>query len=212
VTSPIRLLVADDHRIVLGGLLEVFRLEPDIEVVASCVNGREALEKIRQLVPDIALLDVSMPELDGVSVARQVKSENLPVRIILLSAVIDEAQAVEVVRIGVEGIVLKEMPPNLLLECIRKVHAGQQWIEKNSLRRAMEGMIGRQALLEQSPLTKRELEMIRMVGEGFRSREIAEKLFISEGTVKFHLHNIYEKLGVRGRVELLNFAREKKLI
>jgi DNA-binding NarL/FixJ family response regulator len=212
MTSPIRLVVADDHRIVLGGLVEVFRLEPDIDVIASCTNGREALEKIRQLVPDIALLDVSMPELDGVSVARQVKAENLPVRIVLLSAVIEEAQALESVRIGVEGIVLKEMPPNLLLECIRKVHAGQQWIEKNSLRRALEGMVGRESLLQHSSLTKRELEMIRMVGEGFRSREIAEKLFITEGTVKFHLHNIYEKLGVRGRVELVNFAREKKLI
>jgi DNA-binding NarL/FixJ family response regulator len=212
MTSPIRLVVADDHRIVLGGLVEVFRLEPALDVIASCTNGREALEKIRQLVPDIALLDVSMPELDGVSVARQVKAENLPVRIVLLSAVIEEAQALESVRIGVEGIVLKEMPPNLLLECIRKVHAGQQWIEKNSLRRALEGMVGRESLLQHSSLTKRELEMIRMVGEGFRSREIAEKLFITEGTVKFHLHNIYEKLGVRGRVELVNFAREKKLI
>lgn len=213
MSERIRLLVADDHKILLRGLLEVIRLESDLEVVASCTDGKAALEEIRRSTPDVAILDVSMPELDGISVAREARREGLPTRIVILTAVIDDEQAVEIARIGIEGVVLKEMAPHLLIECIRAVHAGKRWIEKDSLSRAAERMVRRdEAHQAAGPLTRREIEVLRMVAEGLRSREIADKLFVSEGTVKFHLHNLYEKLGVRGRVELLNLARRRNLI
>ena len=182
-------------------------------MVASCTDGERALEEIRRLRPDVAVLDVAMPGLDGISVARQVRASGLPTRIVILTAVIDDDQAVEIARIGIEGVVLKEMPPHLLLECIRSVHHGKRWIEKESLSRATERMLRREEMLTRSQvLTRREIEILRLVAEGLRSLEIAERLCVSEGTVKFHLHNIYEKLGVRGRMELVNEARRRHML
>lgn len=209
----IRLVVAEDHRIVLGGLLEVFRLEEDLEVVASCTDGESALAEIVRHRPDVALLDLMMPGMDGITVARNVRDSDLPTKLVILTAVIDDDQAIEIARIGIEGVVLKEMPPHLLLECIRSVHQGKRWIEKESMSRATEKILRREETLRRSnTLTRREHEILSLVAEGLRSLEIAEKLFVSEGTVKFHLHNIYEKLGVRGRMELVNEARRRHLI
>lgn len=213
MNERIRVLLADDHRIVLGGLLEVFRLEDDLEVVATCTDGATALDQIVRLQPDVAVVDVSMPGLDGISIAREIRRREIPTRIVILTAVIDDDQAVEIFRIGVEGVVLKEMPPHLLLECVRSVHQGKRWIEKESLSRAAARILHREdAQQSGSPLTRREVEILRMVADGLRSREIADKLFVSEGTIKFHLHNVYEKLGVRGRVEVINEARRRHLI
>jgi DNA-binding NarL/FixJ family response regulator len=134
-------------------------------------------------------------------------------RVILLTAEIDEHATFEAVRLGVNGIVLKDMPPHLLLECVRKVHAGEHWVEKRSVGRAMASMVQREAALREVSrvLTAREIEVVRMVARGLRSAGIASELHISEGTVKTHLHRIYEKLGVDGRVNLVLLAREKGL-
>jgi len=211
---PIRLVLADDHHFILDGLESLFRLEQDFHVVARCTNGEETLQAVRQHRPDILILDIRMPRKDGLAIAREMQSEGLPTRIVLLTAELDEDQLLEAVRLGIQGIVLKEMAPQLLVQCIHKVHNGGQWLERNSTQLALGKMLKRSAGTREMAnlLTAREIDLIRMIAKGLRNREIADRLFISEGTVKVHLHHIYVKLGIDGRLALLRFAQDKGLV
>jgi DNA-binding NarL/FixJ family response regulator len=211
---PIRLVLADDHHFILDGLESLFRLEEDFQVVSRCTNGEETLKAVRQHRPDILILDIRMPRKDGLAIAREIQSEGLPTRIVLLTAELDEDQLLEAVRLGIQGIVLKEMAPQLLVQCIHKVHSGGQWLERNSTQLALEKMLKRSAGTREMAnlLTAREIDLIRMIAKGLRNKEIADRLFISEGTVKVHLHHIYEKLGIDGRLALLRFAQDKGLV
>ncbi|HZS34692.1 MAG TPA: response regulator transcription factor [Methylomirabilota bacterium] len=211
---PASLVLADDHPIVLDGLERLFTGQADLAVVARCVDGTEALRAVREHRPDVLVLDVRMPGLDGFAILRELRREALPTRVVLLSAELDEDQVLEAMRLGVRGVVLKEMAPRMLVECVRKVVAGEQWIERRSLGRALDRMLRREAGLREvaALLTAREIEIVRLVAEGLRNQAIAERLHISEGTVKVHLHNIYEKLGVDSRVALTVYAREKGLV
>ena len=211
---PISLILADDHPIVLDGLENLFRLEKDFQVMARCTNGMEAMQEVLRLRADVLVLDIRMPGKDGLEIAREMQKGKIPTRVVLLTAALDEEEFLEAVRLGVQGIVLKEMAPQILIQCIRKVHAGEQWIEPRSARQALEKMLRREAGVRAIAhlLTPREIEMVRMVAQGLRNKEIADKLCISEGTVKVHLHNIYEKLKVDGRVALLRYAQEKGLV
>ncbi len=210
----IRLVLADDHPIVLDGLEQLFRLEQDFEVVARCRDGDEALKAIRTLHPDILVLDIRMPRRDGLQVLRSLREEVLPVRIVLLTAALDEEQLVDALQLGVGGVVLKEMAPRLLVDAVREVYSGGRWLDKGSANRALGSLLRRDAESREAlpSLTPRELEIVRMVARGLRNRAIAEQLFISEGTVKIHLHNIYQKLEVDGRLELAVRARGKGLV
>ncbi|MHB8908876.1 MAG: response regulator [Syntrophales bacterium] len=211
---PIRLLLADDHHLILDGLENLFRMEGDFQVLGRCTNGEETLKAVRQHAPDILVLDIRMPGKDGLTIAREIQSEGLPTRIVLLTAELDEDQLLEAVHLGVKGIVLKEMAPQLLVQCIRRVHNGEQWLERNSTRLALGKMMKRTAGAREMAnlLTAREIDIIRMIAKGLRNKEIADKLFIGEGTVKVHLHHIYEKLGIDGRLALLRFAQDKGLV
>ena len=212
--APIRLILADDHAVVLKGLESLLALEPDLTVVATCTNGDATLEAVRRHHPDVVLLDLLMPGLDGLEVLRALQAERQPPRVILLTANIEDEEVLEAIQLGVSGVFLKEMPPHLLLQCIRKVHAGEQWIEKQSMARAVGRLLHREAGEREVAriLTPREIEVVRMVGQGLRTGTIASRLNVSEGTVKTHLHNIYDKLGLDGRVALTVYAREKGLI
>jgi len=211
---PIRLVLADDHPIVLDGLEQLFRLERDFTVVARCRDGEETLQALRTFQPDVLVLDIRMPHCDGLQVLRTLKEEGLSTRVVLLTAALEEEHLVEALQLDVGGIVLKEMAPRLLVDAVREVHAGGRWIDKGSSNRALERLLRRdEEGQEAAPsLTPRELEIVRMVTRGLRNRSIAEQLFISEGTVKIHLHNIYQKLGVSGRLELAVQARSKGLV
>lgn len=208
------LVLADDHPIILDGLEPLFQREGDLKVVARCHDGHEALRAVRQHRPDVLILDIRMPGLDGLSVLRELRQEGLPTRVVLLTAALDEDEVLEAIRLGVRGVVLKEMAPRLLVQCVRKVAAGEQWIETGSLSRALDTMIRREAGAREvaGVLTPREIEVMRMATGGLRNRDIAERLSITEGTVKIHLHNIYEKLKVSGRLELALYARDKGLV
>jgi len=210
----ISLVLADDHPIVLDGLENLFRQEGDFTVVGRCVNGEEALRAVREYRPDVLILDIRMFRMDGLAVLREMKKEGLSTRVVLLTVALDEDQVVEAIRLGVSGAVLKEMAPRLLVQCVRKVHAGGQWLERQSFGRAMERMLRREAGAREiaGVLTPREIEIVRMAATGLRNKQIAEKLFISEGTAKIHLHNIYEKLGLSDRLELARYARDKGLV
>ena len=210
----LKLVLADDHPVVLDGLEQLFRAQKDFTVVARCQDGAETLRAVRQHRPDVLLLDIRMPALDGLQVIRNLQKDSLPTRIVLLTAELSEDDVLEAVRLGVKGVVLKEMSPQMLIECVRKVADGEQWIERRSLTRALDKMLCREAGFREvsSILTSREIEIVRLATRGLRNQAIAEQLHISEGTVKVHLHNIYEKLGIGGRVGLTLYAREKGLL
>jgi two-component system nitrate/nitrite response regulator NarL len=210
----IRLVLADDHPIILDGLEALFRAEPGMQVVARCVNGAETLQAVRQHRPDILILDIRMPGMDGLAVLREMKRETLPTRVILLTVALTEEEALEALRLGVRGVVLKEMAPQMLVQCVRKVHAGEHWLERRSAERALEKLLARESGTREvaGVLTPRETEIVRMVAAGLRNKEIADRLSISEGTVKIHLHHIYEKLQLDGRLELALYAQDRGLV
>jgi DNA-binding NarL/FixJ family response regulator len=209
----INLVLASDQPIVLDGLESRFRQEPDINVVARCASAEETLQVVREHRPDVLILGLQIPGKGGLGLVRQMNDEKLLTRVILLTTTLDEDTLLEAVRLGVSGILLKEMAPHLFVQCVRKVHAGEQWLERRSFRGALERLLQREAGAREvvGILTPREIEIVRMVIGALRNKEIAEKLFISEGTVKGHLHHIYEKLRLNGREELIRYARARGL-
>jgi DNA-binding NarL/FixJ family response regulator len=208
---PITLVIADDHPLILDALENLFRLEKDLKVVARCLDGEEALKAVRQHQPDILVLDIQMPAKDGLAVLREMRKEKLTTRVVILTATLNEEGLTEAVRLGVRGLVLKELAPKLLVQCIRKVHAGELWLEKRSVSSALERLLQGEAEKQEAAqaLTSREIEIVKQLATGLRNSEIAKRLFISEGTVKMHLHNIYQKLGVDSRTKLTRYAQEK---
>jgi two-component system, NarL family, nitrate/nitrite response regulator NarL len=211
---PITLVIADDHPLILDAMENLFRLEKDLKVVARCLNGDDALEAVRQHQPDILVLDIQMPAKDGLMVLREMRKEKLRTRVVVLTATLNEEGLTEAVRLGVRGLVLKELAPKLLVECIRQVYAGALWLEKRLVGSALEKLLQRETARNETSqlLSAREIEIIKQVAAGLHNMEIGKKLFISEGTVKIHLHNIYQKLGVDSRTKLARYAQENGLV
>jgi two-component system nitrate/nitrite response regulator NarL len=210
---PIRLLLADDHPIVLNGLEQLLGLEEDFQVLGRCVHGQEVVPALLKLAPDILVLDIRMPGYDGFAVLREIRARSIAVRVVILAATLTEEEFLDAIRLNVRGIVLKEMAPRLLGECIRKVYGGGQWLERTAAGAALDRLAKREASQKELTgiLTGRELEIARLIAGGLSNKDIALRLFISEGTVKTHLHRIYEKLAIHGRLELGLFARDKGL-
>jgi DNA-binding NarL/FixJ family response regulator len=211
---PIRVVLADDHPIVLGGLAQLLAQERDITVVARCTNGNEALAAIARERPDVAVADLTMPGRTGLDVLRELAASHSPVRVILLTARIEHEQVLEALNLGVAGIVLKESAPLQILDCIRRVAAGEQWLDHVIGSRTLDAILRRQAGAAKAAavLTAREIEVVRMVARGLRNKEIADLLSITEGTVKAHLRTIFEKLGIDSRMKLIVYARETQLV
>ena len=211
---PIRLAIADDHAIVLHGLRRLFDGEPEFEVVECCADGTEALAVVRAGLVDVLVLDIRMRGMSGIDVLRAMSTERLKCPVVLLTAALSDTDAVEGLRLGARGIVLKESSPDSLLECIRRVSRGEQWIDTETMSRAINAIARREAAGGDpaKSLTARELEIVRMIAQGLRNKAIAERMSISEGTVKIHLHNIYEKLGLDGRLELMLHAQKQGLV
>jgi len=211
---PIRIAIADDHALVLHGLKRLFDGEAEFEVVECCGNGTEAIAAARRGNVDVLLLDIKMPGLSGIDVLRTISAERLKCSTVLLTAALSDSDAVEGLRLGARGIVLKESSPDTLLECVRRVSRGEQWIDSETMTRALDAITRRESMMSDPSrtLTARELEIVRMIAQGLRNKAIAERLFISEGTVKIHLHNVYEKLGLDGRLELMLHAQKQGLV
>jgi len=210
----IRIALADDHPIVLQGLQQLFERQKDFEVVSCCASGASAIESVRTLQPDVLVLDLRMPEVTGLDVLRTIAAEKLSCHTVLLTAAVGDDEVMEAVRLGARGLILKESPPEALLDCVRRVYRGEQWLERETVTRAFRKVLDRETASREAAesLTPREIEIVRMVAHGLRNRVIAERLSISEGTVKVHLHNIYDKFGIDGRLELMLVARQKGLI
>jgi len=211
---PTRVIIADDHPIVLDGLAQLLAGDSQFQVVALCKDGEEALSVIRKERPEIAVLDVRMPRATGIVILRTVVEEKLPTRVILLTAEISDDEVVEAVRLGVAGMVLKETASRQLLQTLAKVAAGETSLDQKVVRRAVDKLLRIRSGVAQAErvLTNRELEIVKLVATGLRNKQIADQLSITEGTVKIHLHTIFEKLGVSSRVELSNYARERSLL
>jgi DNA-binding NarL/FixJ family response regulator len=208
--GSIRVILVDDHPLVLSGLDYLLREHPEFEILDRCTSGTEALAAVQRQRPDVLVLDLLMPGLDGLTVARELhRTGSLP-NTVLLTAQLHEDQLIEALHLGVRGFVLKEMATKLLVECLRRVHAGGQWLEKDSASRAMAKLVRREARAREIAglLTPREVEVVRMVAKGLANKEIAAQLNIADGTVKIHLHNIYEKVKINRRAELIRFADE----
>lgn len=210
---PISLVLADDHPIVLSGLERILESEKDFKAVAHCLDGEQTLDAVRKYKPDILVLDIRMPGKDGLTVLRELKKEKLAIKVVLLTAEVGEAELAEAVRLGVRGLLLKELAAKLIVQCLRKVHAGELWLEKRSVCSALEKLLqGESGRLEAAQvLTPREIEIVKQVAIGLHNTEVAKRLFISEGTVKIHLHNIYEKLNLDSRIKLSRYAQQKGL-
>jgi|WetSurMetagenome_2_1015567.scaffolds.fasta_scaffold03990_9 DNA-binding NarL/FixJ family response regulator len=212
--QTISVVLADDHPLILSGLETFLKSEKGFQVLATCTDGVETLTAVQKYLPDVLVLDLRMPKKDGIAVVKEIRELGLTVKTVILTADISDQQFIQCARLGVQGIFLKDMPARLLVQCLRKVHAGGQWLERQSCTKAMEALMRREEGLEElgRSLTNREIDIIKLVGQGLRNREIAEKLFISEGTVKIHLHNIFRKLDIQSRSLLIQYVLRKGLI
>jgi two-component system, NarL family, nitrate/nitrite response regulator NarL len=204
----IRVILVDDHPLVLKGLEQLLDSSSDFEVLAACGTASEGLAAIEAHRPDVVVLDLKLPGEDGLSVLRRLKSDGPPV--VVLTASQDEDELLDAARLGARGIVLKAMAPRMLEDSIRGVHAGELRLNVEGVDLAARLTQRQQVEAELSEtLTPRELEIVRLVALHLDNQELSDRLQISVGTVKIHLHHIYEKLNVRGRHELQVFLRER---
>ena len=211
----IRILLADDHAVVRQGFKMLLDAQPDMEIVGEASNGLECTKMLAKIKPDILLLDLRMPEKDGLGVLEEINFDNLPTRVIVLTAAEDDRDVVRAMRLGARGVVLKQSASDLLHKSIRKVHEGEIWLDNRMTAEVIDAFkkSSESGQRREKPLlSDREKEIVQLVAQGFRNREIGEKLFISEQTVKNHLHNIFDKLGVSDRLELALYAIHHRLI
>jgi DNA-binding NarL/FixJ family response regulator len=209
------LVLAGYHPLTLYGLTQVFAREGDCTVLATCTDGEATLAAVRQHQPDILILDVDLPRNGAFNVLRRLQRERLSTNVILLAAASDGHEVVDGMRLGARAVVLKEMPPEAFVACARKVHEGESWSGEQAVGRRMASrLFKRGGSLRQvaRQLTPRETEIARMAVLGVPTREIAARLALKQGTVKIHLHSIYDKLNVGGRLGLVLFARRHGLV
>jgi DNA-binding NarL/FixJ family response regulator len=200
VNSVIRIVIADNDQIFRYGLRERLNLEDDLDIIGEAADGYEALQRVRDLDPDVLLLDLRMPNLDGLTTLQILQESHQRSKVIVLTASEDKKEFTRAMNLGCSRIVLKQSAPELIVKNIRAVHSGE-------------------ILLEDSPaptrggseLSRREIEIVQLVAQGLRNKEIADKLFVTEQTVKNHVHAIFGKLRVSGRLELALYAIHKGL-
>jgi DNA-binding NarL/FixJ family response regulator len=213
-----RILLADDHAIFRDGLRRLLESEPEFQVIGEAADGAEAIIKTRELEPDLLLLDLAMPRIPGLEALRELTRGGSPdTKIILLTAAIEKNQIVEALQIGARGIVMKEAATQLLFKSIRSVMAGQFWVGRESVGDMVQYL--REKTESQLPaggrsygLTRREMEIVAAIVAGLTNKEIAKKFTLSEDTVKHHLTNIFNKVGVSSRLELALFAINHRLV
>lgn len=217
--KQIRLVIADDHPIFRDGLRRLLEAESGFKVIGEARDGAEAVKLARQLKPDIMLLDLAMPKHPGLEALRELSTNGgqNSVRVILLTAAAEKNQIVEALQLGARGVVLKDSATQLLLKAIQTVMAGEYWVGRESVSnlvqylRTLVQSSGEEARQKKFGLTPRELEIVSAVVAGYANKEIAEYFKISEDTVKHHLSNIFDKLGVSTRLELALFAVNQSL-
>ena len=203
--AKIRVIVVDDHSVVRSGLEQFLATTADIELVATAANGIEALARVEDFEPDVVLMDLSMPEMDGIEATRQIAQLHPSSRVLVLTSFSDQARILDALEAGAEGYLLKHADPDDIADAIRTLHAGGSPLDPKAARTLLESRrSGRTA----SQLTDREREVLLLVREGLANKQIARRLGIAERTVKAHLTSVYQRLGVTDRTQAALWARE----
>ena len=211
----IRVLIADDHAMFRAGLRKLLEAEPDMQVLGEAENGERAIVLTHQLQPDVLLLDLAMPGMSGLDALRELSRPDVRTRTVILTASVEPSQIHELVRSGAAGVLAKTAATELLYKCVRAVAAGDYWVGRDQISTLVEALTEAQTQ-RQSPrrpagLTPRELDVIRLLCQGFSNKEIAARLSISEDTVKHHFTNSFDKTGTSSRTELAMFAQRRRL-
>ncbi|MCC6905361.1 MAG: response regulator transcription factor [Anaerolineae bacterium] len=214
--ADIRVLIADDHDIVRAGLRMLLAAEDDIEIVGEAGNGREAVEMARALCPNVIVMDVQMPEMNGIEAARQIRAEELPCAVLALTIHEDEQYFFQMISAGAMGYVPKRAAPDDLVHAIRTVNAGSVFLYPSMAAMLVSDYVTRMNAGEPDAptdaLTDREREVLTLIAEGVSNRDIADRLTISVKTVERHRENIMNKLSLHSRTELVKYAIRKGLI
>jgi DNA-binding NarL/FixJ family response regulator len=211
--NKIKILIADDHSMVREGLKQLIELEDDIIVVAQAGDGKEAIEKIVQYEPDVVLLDINMPVMNGLDVIKQLKSEKIDANVLMLTLHNEVEYLYKAVEIGVKGYVLKDSEADVLIKAIREVYKGDTYIQPNMAAKLFKKMNDQAEKISTcEKLTKRELEVLKLITEGMLNKEIAHTLCISEKTVKNHISNIFKKIEVSDRTQAAVFAIKNNVV
>jgi len=204
-TDKVRVLIADDHVTVTAGLASIIGMQPDMIVIAEAANGREAVELWRYHRPDVALLDLRMPVLDGVGAITEIHHEDAAARVIVLTTFDTDNEIYRAIRAGAKGYVLKDARREELLDCIRRVSRGETCIPQSLVEKLAAGV-------SSETLTGRELDVLTLLASGKSNKEIGANLYISETTVKAHLRSIFTKLNVLSRTEAIAVASRRGLV
>lgn len=209
---PIRILIADDHGVMRAGLRALLEDEPELKVVAEAVNGEEALRLAAMHIPDLALLDIGMPDIDGIEVTRRLKERLPQIQVIILTVYEDETLLLEAIKAGASGFVIKRALEGELLAAIQSVSRGDMYIHPAITRKLVQGLYPKDLPKNNAlgNLTRRELEVMEYIIRGYTNRQIAETLFISIRTVEGHRASLFGKLGLKNRVELVEFAQKNR--
>ena len=220
-TTPIRVFLADAHPIVLEGLRGILNQQPGIEVIGEACDGMDAIDKIVQMTPDVVLLDLKLPRVDGLTVLRSIQTRVPQSRVILFAATDNKEDFVEAMKLGCSGILQKDASVTMIEKSIQKVHQGEIWLDSNTTAAVFRHFaapteyppahVNGKITRERAQLSQREREIIILIAQGYKNKEIAEKMFITEQTVKNHLHNVFDKLGVSDRLELALYAIHNSL-
>ncbi len=226
-TQLIRVLIADSQPIVLEGLRSVLSQYPHIQVVGEALDGVEAIDKVVQLEPDVVLLDLRLPRVDGLTVLRSVQTRVARTKVLLFATAENKDDFVEAMKLGCSGILLKETATALIEKSIQRVSAGEIWLDSTTTAAVIRHFASPKEFpaahsaastssngkptRERAQLSQREREIIVLIAQGYKNKEIAEKMFITEQTVKNHLHNVFDKLGVSDRLELALYAIHNSL-
>lgn len=213
MTENIRLLIADDHTLVRAGLCALISTEPGMEVVGEAADGIEVVLKARSLRPDIILLDLVMPRQGGIEAIAEIKAEDPEARILVLTSFADDDKVFPAIKAGALGYLLKDSSPRQLLQAIRDVHRGESSLDPTIARKLIRELNQPPELPPtEEPLTTREVEVLRLVAQGLSNQEIADRMVLSERTVRTHVSNILEKLHLANRTQAALYAVREGLV
>lgn len=206
-----KVLVVDDQRLIRDGIASLLDIQDGIEVVGTAVDGRDAIEKTLALQPDVVLMDVRMPEMDGVEAVAVLRQKAPDTRVVMLTTFDDEEYVVQALRAGAAGYLLKDLPSHELAAAVKLAHAGVAQFDPAAVAR-LTNALARPAVPEDLDLTSREIEVLRLVAAGATNREIAGRLYLSVGTVKNHVSRILNRLNLRDRTQAAIYARDHGLL